>query len=196
MENDLISKVYKINLKELRNKKVCHKKILICFSGIPGSGKSTLAKILEKRYKGIRIDNNWARKHFIKTRNGNSDNYAKDVDDFVRDYLDYFLKNYNFSNKLFILDSSIDRKYNRIKKFANKNRFKMFVITLEISKRIAQERAFERKGSIDYWFVKNINRWVKEFNRFNKKHKSDFVINNEKKSSLNPLFDKLDLLIN
>lgn len=195
MRNELIQKIYKINLNELKNKKISRKKIIICISGIPGSGKSTIARILEKRYKGVRIDNNWARKHFIKTRDGDSDTYANDVDNFVKDYLDYFLKNYNFPNKLFILDSSIDRKYEWIKKFAEENKFKMFLIKLITSKKTAQRRAFERKGEVDNWFVKNIGRWIREYNQFNKKHKAAVVINTEGKSNLKKVFKKIDELL-
>lgn len=194
MNNKLVRKVYKINLNKLKNKKILSKKIIICLSGIPGSGKSTIAKILEEKYTGIRINNDWARKYFIRWKGGDSSESPDEVDSFVRDYLDYFLETYDFPNKFFILDNSIDRKYDRIKKFADKEGFRMFVIKLKVSRRIVQKRAFERKGGIDTWFVKNIDRWVKEYKQFNKKHKSDVIINTENELNLKLLFRTLDQL--
>ena len=41
---------------------VPNKKLLICFVGIPGSGKTYLAKIIEKKFKGIRINSDNLRK--------------------------------------------------------------------------------------------------------------------------------------
>lgn len=194
MNNKLIRNLYKLNLKKLKNKGILHEKIIICFSGIPSSGKSSIAKILEEKYKGIRIDNNPVRKYFINLRGQDSFKYADEVDAFVKEYLDYFLEKYNFPNKFFILDSSIDRKYNRIKEFADKNGFRMFVIRIDLPKRIAQKRAFERKGGVDPWFLKNIGRWMKEYKQFNTNHKPDVIINTERKPNLNSLFKKIDSL--
>ncbi len=55
-ETQSIGRIYKEHLKHLKNKNISNnKKAVICFSGIPGAGKTYIAKILEKRYKGVRI---------------------------------------------------------------------------------------------------------------------------------------------
>ncbi len=195
MNTELIKQIYKIHLGKLNQKYIFRKRVIICFSGIVCSGKSTLANLIEERYHGIRIENNWIRKKFIATKKGDSDTFANEVDDFVKNYLDYFFKNYNFPNRLFIFDSSIDRKYNFIKDFVDKNNYKLFIIRLNVPKETAEKRAFERKGGVDNWFVKNINRWVDDFEKFNNKHKADLILNNEEELDLNAVFQKLDKII-
>ena len=57
MEKNIFREIYKKHSRFLKNRKVRrNKKLIICFSGIPGSGKTVLAKILEKRYRGVRIN--------------------------------------------------------------------------------------------------------------------------------------------
>jgi len=42
--------------KNLKNKNIKNKKLAICFSGVPGSGKTSIAKIIEDKYKAVRIN--------------------------------------------------------------------------------------------------------------------------------------------
>lgn len=96
--------------KKLKNLSVPHKKLMICFSGFSGSGKTHIAKILEQRYKGIRI-----RSDNIRTiiSNLNPNITDTDKDKIVYEYLERLFENREFKNKLLILDRGIDRKYKR-----------------------------------------------------------------------------------
>jgi len=104
-------------------------------------------------------------------------------------------KNWNFKNKLLILDKGIDRKYKKTFSIFKKNKYKVVIIRLNISKKTAHKRVFERNKGKDEHFNNEINRWIKEWREFGKKIKSDIIINNEKDLNLKPLFKKVDKLI-
>jgi len=191
-KKDLINKTYKKHLKILKNLSLPQKKLIICFSGIPGSGKSYISKILEKRYKGIRIRNDKDIRGIMKSLDKNAD-LDKDVDN----YLMWFLSSYSFPNKLIILDSGIDRRYKKLFSFAEENNYKLFTIRLKASRKILEKRIFEKNNCRDPHFDNEIKRWTKEWKAFGKKIKADIIIDNEKNNKLNlkPLFKKLDKLI-
>jgi 2-phosphoglycerate kinase len=59
MENereDIFKEIYGRHCIDLNNLNVRNKRVAVCFSGIPGSGKTTIARVLEKRYKGVRLN--------------------------------------------------------------------------------------------------------------------------------------------
>ena len=185
----LIEEIYKKHIKQLKNLNIPHKKLVICFSGIPGSGKTYIAKILEKKYKGIRIRND-----SIRSIITSFDKKIKDIDTSTYEYLDWFLKNYKFRNKLIILDSGIDRKYNEKFPLFRKKGYKIFVIRLKVSEKVYKKRIIKKLGKLDQNYISRINDWKRQYKEFGKKVKSNIVIENEKDDELNlePLFRKLD----
>jgi adenylate kinase family enzyme len=184
-----IEKIYEKHIKELKNLRAGEKKLIICFSGIPGSGKTFVAKILEKKYKGVRISSDNIRKiidwlKIVKNK--------EDKEKILRQYLINFLKNYKFSNKLIILDSSIDRKYKEIFKVAREKRIKIFIVKITASKKGIILRLKKNKGRLK-GFLGNFDRWEKDYNNFNKRVKADFVLDiSTLKSDLEQLFVKLN----
>ncbi len=197
MQNNLLfNKIYKIHFKKLKNLNVLHKKLIICFSGIAGSGKTYIAKILEEKYKGVRIRTDDIREIVGRLMKKFKLN-AEDKDPIVYGYVGWLLKNNKFKNKLIILDKGIDREYKEIFKFSKEKGYKLFIIRLVASRKVLDKRVFGRSGGIDEHYYNEINRWTNEWKKFGKKIKSDIIIKNDKDNKLNltPLFKKLDKLI-
>ena len=186
---NLTRKIYKIHKRQLKNTSISHKKLLICFSGIPGSGKTHISKILEKKYLGVRI-----RSDDIRSIVKKLDIKIKDIDGITYAYLEWLFNNYSFKNNLIILDKGIDRRWRETFPIFKKKKYKIFVIRLRVSRRISEKRV-AKHGKIDGNYINNVERWVKEWNLFGGKVKSNIIIKNGQNLSLKPLFSKLDKLI-
>src|SRR5437868_6813229 len=98
------SRIFAIDVQQLKHRQIPNKTFFICFSGTPGMGKTYIAKILEDTYKAVRINTDEIRKIIKSLDNEFTENS-------VETYLYYFLKNYSSPNRFFILDASIDRRY-------------------------------------------------------------------------------------
>jgi dephospho-CoA kinase len=192
-EELLIKTIHEKYTKKLKNLLVPHKKLMICFSGFSGSGKTYIAKILEERYNCVRIRTDDLREIIIKLSPKIS---ATDKDRIIYKYLEELFENWKFKNKLLILDRGIDRKHKKTFSIFKKQGYKIFIIRLNVSKKTAFKRAFERNKGPDQHFINEINRWIKEWKDFGKNVKSDIIIKNEGKLDLKPLFKKLDKLVN
>lgn len=185
MRENIIPIINKEYFKKLKNLSINHKKLVVCFSGFSGSGKTHIAKILEKKYKGVRIRNDDIRKIIIKKK-------IREIDKITYSYLEWLLKNWKFKNKLIILDSGIDRRYLKILALLKKKKYPVFIIRINTSKRIACQRAFERANGEDKHFKNNIDRWIKEWEDFGKEVKADIILSNKENLDLNPLFKILN----
>ena len=191
--------IYNEHLKVLKNLNIPHKKLIIFFAGVPGAGKTYISKVLEKRYNGIRVNNDELRRliRILYKRKFNS--YLKNVDKILYDYLDWFISNYKFSNRLIIADRGIDRKYEELLLLVKKLKYPFFIISIKLTSRRLLEKRVKKKlrGKLDRNFIENIDRWIRENREFNKNFKSDIIIKNEKNDEfdLSSLFRKLDKLI-
>jgi predicted kinase len=182
-------KIHKVHLKQLRNLNEKYDKLLICFSGVPGSGKTHIAKILEKRYKGVRLSSDDIRK--IIDELGLIEDY---IEHLLHKYFYWLLSIYPYSNKLIILDKSIDRDYKKIFSLAKKEQYKIFVIRIKASSKIIRARLAKQKRTGD-GFNKKMRKWIDDYNEFGGKYKPDVVIDNNKKLNLKALYSKLDKII-
>ena len=188
-KKELIEKTYLEHVKQLNNLGVVNDKLLICFSGIPGSGKTTIAKILEERYKAVRIRGDDIRK-ILKSIDSEAD-----LDEDLNKYIAWFFENYSFKNKLIVLDSGIDRRYEQIIGFAENEGFEVFIIRLEVSREILEKRIFDKKNCRDPHFDSEIDRWEEEWRKFGEIVESHVILKNEGELSLDEVFGKLDNLI-
>jgi predicted kinase len=188
IDKNLFNKIYEIHVKQLKNTSVPHNKLVICFSGIAGSGKTSIAKILEEKYKGIRIRNDDIRE--IINRFG-----FNDVDEITHAYVSWLFEHYPFANKLIILDSGIDRRYEEIFALCQKEGYQTFIIRLKVPERIYKKRIIEKLGKLDDNYLTRINDWKKQFEEFGKNVKSDITLNNGGKLNLASVYFKLDVLI-
>jgi predicted kinase len=190
VDEKLFDEIYKINVKQLKNISIPHNKIVICFSGIAGSGKTYVAKILEEKYKGVRISSDNVREIILNLE-------FENLDEITYSYLDWFFENYKFDNKLIILDKGIDRRWKETFFLFDKLGYKIFTIRLEVPEKIYEKRIIEKLGKLDDNYIARINDWKKQFKEFGEKVKSDIIIENEKDNELNleELYSKLDFLI-
>ena len=197
-EAAIFRKIYIENKREYRYANTPHKKLIICFSGIPCSGKTFIAKIIEGKYKAIRVNTDDIRR--IIRNLGKK--YPQLLDEKYKEeildkYLINLLKNYSFKNKLIILDKSVDRDYNKILEIAKEHNFKLFIIRIKATLKIINQRVRSKGNWPDMNFVNNIGRWKKEYNDFNEKIKADIIVNNNqnKKPDLSLLFLKINKII-
>ena len=192
---EIYHKILNIHKKQLKNLEVNHKKLLICFSAIPCSGKTYVSKILEDKYMAVRINNDDIRLIIRSFIQGTSKEMIDERQEILQEYLMWFLENYPFSNKLIILDSCIDRKYDKIKQVADKHGFNIFIIALNVLKDTAYKRALTRNNDKqDDNFNQNIDRWIIENKEFNIKIKSNISLEGEN-LTIKSLFSKLDKIV-
>lgn len=171
MNIKIIKKIYKEHLKILKNLDVDNKnRLLICFSGVPMLGKTTIAKRIEKDLRAVRINNDSIRDII----NSKLENVAQDdIQKILEDYLIWLLEKFEkFSNNLIVLDSSIDRKYKKVFYFADKFKFKTFIIKIKISKDEFKKRINNNKKE----YLDNMNKWYYDYSKFNKINKSSYFI--------------------
>jgi len=196
MEKNIFRKIYEKHSRFLKHRKVrSNKRLIICFSGISGSGKTSLAKILEKRYKGVRVNSHRVGKiireliilGFIKKKSD-----AKKLQD---DYQLWLIGNSQFRNCLIILDRGIDRKYEEVFRIAGKRGYKVFIIRLNVSEKTLRKRILIKNKENAENYFKSFDRWKREFREFGKKIKSDIILENEEKPDLKLLFRRLDKLV-
>jgi len=185
------NKIYEKHVKQLKNLDVPHKKLVICFSGIAGSGKTYIAKILEDKYKGVRISNDEIREIIFEFGK------VKDVDPPTYGYLNWLIKNYKFKNNLIILDSGIDRRYRERFSLFKEDGYQIFVIRLKVPESVYENRIIKKLGRLDQNYINRIDGWKKQYEEFGKNVKSNIIIENEKDNELNleELYSKLDSLI-
>lgn len=192
-KEQILKHIYAIHSKNLKNlEELNNFKIILFFSGIPGSGKTTLAKEIEERYNGIRLNNDDIRDIIVDALHLNIE--SEEVHKLTKEYSLYLTnKLSNVKNGLIILDSSIDRSFEQIKKWADKNSYKLFVIKLDISKEEIINRINLRQGKDAHIYLDNLDRWWNDYVEFNKLYRADFIYHSEK--DLNNLFEVLEPLV-
>jgi len=179
-------KILKKHSSKLKNLNVVNGKLIICFAGTPCSGKTYLAKIIEKKYKAVRITSDKLRK--IIDKSITKIKYEREA--ILKEYILDLLKNFPFSNKLVILDLGIERKYNDISKISKSKKWKMFVIKMVVPKKLIIKRIRIKDEKRFKEHPEDIKRWFREYKAFNKKIKSDFVFKSD--LDLKNLFLKLE----
>ncbi len=192
----ILEEIYQKHLSQLKYLDVHHKKLVICFSGIPSSGKTTLAKKIEEKYRGVRITNDEVReiirevmeKHKIERNEERNQ-------EILHDYLAYFLRSYEEKNKLIILDSGIERSYKEKFSLLQERGYALFVILLEIPLRIIHERLKEREERKPEKNFERLKKWMIDFDSAKKEMKADFTIWENLKKEEERLFQELDKII-
>jgi len=184
-----ISKNYFSKLKH-KNKNNLNLNLVILFSGVPGSGKTYTAKIIEKKYKAVRINKDEIGKILLKLRITDKTKNKETISD---KYIYKLLKKWPFKNKLIIIDKSIDRVYPNLFKLLKQNKFETFIIRINTSKSLAIKRIKSRKpNNLEEWLTK-INVWFNDFNKSGKHLKPSITLINKPHQNLNltKLFKKI-----
>jgi hypothetical protein len=102
----------------LKYKNICNPNLAILFSSVPCSGKTHLSKIIEDKYKAIRINKDEIGEIILKLNLTKKTNQKEDLAD---QYIYYLIENLLFKNKLIVLDKSIDRTYKKTFQLLQKN---------------------------------------------------------------------------
>ncbi len=192
----ILKEIYQKHLSQLKHLDVPHKKLVICFSGIPSSGKTTLARKIEKRYRGVKITNDEVRKIIREVMEKrkikrNEERNQKNL----HDYLAYFLRSYDEKNKLIILDSGIDRIWKEEKKWFEEFGYSFFIIRMDISLKEIHRRLQEREMKMPERNFERLEQWKKEYAKAKREIKADFIVKDDLPEEVQKIFEKLDEMI-
>lgn len=161
--------------------------LIIAFGGVPGSGKTTIAKNLEEKYNGIRIGRDEIFNAVEELKLNKEEFENKNYQDFI-----YFLIEKSILyNTLIMLDKSIERNYERLFDFCNKNKINKFVVNLDIGKEKALQRIFERENVDKDLYKKLIEKWIEDYEKFKQQVQPDISLNGEN-PDMDKLFNELD----
>lgn len=181
LESEILKEIAEKHREKLRYIDINHRKLLICFSGVPGSGKSNIAKLIEEKYSGVRVSTDELRR--IIKKMGEKDSRLWDEvykEEVLEKYLYGLLEDWPFENGLVVLDKGIERDYKKVFSHSGKSGFKIFLIRVYASREILTGRMKERHdGTLTDNFVNNVDRWIEEFKEFGENFESDLVINND-----------------
>ena len=171
----LFSRIYRIHRKKLKYINKAGRKLLITFAGVPGSGKTVIAKELEKKLEAVRINSIDVEKIYISLGN------ERDIPT-KRAYIDWLMDKIvkEFKNKTIILDAGIERRYEGIFKWVEENGYDVFVIGVNCSRKTLERRIIMREGEENAKnYFAEMNRWIREYNKYKKLGISDIEINTE-----------------
>ena len=167
-------------------------KLILTFSGIPGSGKTTLATILQKRYHAIRLNNDQIR-DIIRNLMHTED--LVEIQSVMLQYFDYLREQVLAANNgVYILDSSIDRRYNEVSDFFIPRGYKIFIIKFSLPDDVIVERLKQRETDPSSYLAR-LEEWKQDNQRFEEIRKADFVINKGTQDEVDSLTKVLDSLI-
>jgi len=190
----ILKKILTKHIKSIRNLNIKNPKLIIAFSGIPGSGKTYISERIENHYKAIRINTDKIR-NIIKILFNNT--YSKEQINIITDkYMIFLFNKLNKNiNKTIILDCSIDRRYAQIKKFVLFNKYNIFIICMEITKRLAIKRIKIRNYPNSKPYLEKLNKWIEDQKRFLHRNKVDIIINFSQPIYWNKIFSKIDIIL-
>lgn len=122
----------------LQNLDVPHPKVVVLFSGPPGSGKSTVARAVEEKFQAVRLEND-----AIREIAGDlfPELTPQQKTDLCHAYIGRLWPELvaTAQNGLFVIDSSIDRQYERIFSAAEEGGFKKVLFAMQIPVDIHRE---------------------------------------------------------
>jgi predicted kinase len=195
MNDALYETVYQAHMDYLKHLDVAHKKLFLCFSAVPGTGKTTIAKVIEQRYKAVRIRTDTVRDIISTLSSYHSTLSAIEIEAIVHDYLFRFLQEYKGLNNFLILDASVDRRYKKLFPLLTQLAFPFFVTRIIASREHIEKRIKLRDHASASYFLENLDVWFKDFENFAHAYDVDIILNNDKDLDLRNLFEKLDLLV-
>lgn len=164
---------------------------IIGFSATPGMGKTRLAKHLENRLQAIRINSdeirNLLRHHHVNPDKCDPATGLREIDC----YLHYCLARLEalYPNKLYILDMSLDRTFDKVNEMAMQNHMKIFVIRLVVNRPIVESRLHKREVTEDASYLMSLGSWFKDYEAFGRRFVSDYVFDNNEEGAAENISD-------
>jgi adenylate kinase family enzyme len=191
-KQEIYEKTLQIHLKQLKNLDVKNSKIIVSFSGVPCSGKSTLANDLEKHFKAVKINTDDIR-DIIKQ--------VVPVDEYTRDELQELLIEYNVNffeylrkipNGFLIIDASVDRNYELVKKTAEDGGYILYIIRILIEKDELIESFKKRNMEKDKEIIGDIDIYYDDFKKACEKFEPDYLIKDRKKADMREIIKSIE----
>lgn len=186
-QSTLCESIFKHHVRVLKNTRVEHKPLVICFSGVPGMGKTHIAKILEEKFHGVRISNDEIRTIINTFTNALTSQWL------MQAYLMYFMLSYSAPNKLIILDSSIDRRYTVLLPYLKLKGIPYVIIRLETPYEQVVERLTQREHAGEGVYLKFLDSWYADYDTFGQCYPATIVVKNDQNTPL--MLDKLFALV-
>lgn len=186
-QSTLCESVFKQHVRLLKNTRIQHAPLVVCFSGVPGMGIPEIAKIIEDKFEAVRISNDQIR---TVIKNFTSPLGAQWL---MQGYLMYFLLSYSAPNKFLILDSSIDRRYAVLLPYLKMKGIPCITVRLEMPYEQVVERLTEKEQAGDGLYLKFLDSWYADYDTFGQCCPATIVVKNNKNAPL--MLDKLFALI-
>jgi predicted kinase len=138
VDNELLKQVDEHIRPTLTYKDIPNPRLIVTFSAPTSAGKSTIAKQLEQRLRGVRLENDTVRALAAKWY---PDSTPDERTALAHKYSEYFATHLarEIPNGLWIIDSSLDRHYNKVFEFAEQFGFAIFIIALDISEELQKK---------------------------------------------------------
>lgn len=188
LNNEILEKLYNEHISDLQYTQIAQDPFVITFSGMPGMGKSFLSQKLAERYHAVRIRTDDIRDRFKQLPDIDPKNWERAL----KEYLMYMLQRYNFPNRCFILDASIDRSYIQLFPYLEKHNIPFLVIRLDVPREVIIDRIIQREGSLAQNYLTHLDRWFESYEEFGKKYKNYFLFKNVPDASLDVLTHEID----
>lgn len=186
-ETELFQKIEAQQYNLFKNLEVKNNPLIIFFSATPGMGKTHLAKILEEKYKAIRISTDDIR-NIMRSMNIT----AKDKEQIIDKYFFNLLENYKGINKLIILDASIDRRYKKVFPYLDSKNIPYIVIRFDVPMDVVKQRIQEREKENSKFYLSNLDKWYADYIDFAKHYSKFYLFSNFPSPDLNNLFDYIN----
>lgn len=168
----------------LRNTDLDQEPFMVLFTGVPFSGKSTVAKVLQHRYSMVRLENDRVRKL--------SRELEVEVED-PREFVLDVLKDSSWTNQRFVLDSSIDRSYERVLGLCKDRGIPYFIIKMPVPEDM-DKRAYEKGGfRLENWKDADLEKFVKDYREATENFEPDFCFG--KDGGMKKLLTELDSIL-
>jgi broad-specificity NMP kinase len=159
-----------------------NKPLIITYLGTPGSGKSQISTLLQEKLNCLVIRSDRTQLDLEDIRN---EKYYKGYIDEKRQYIYWAVEQIHnkAKNQTIILDKSIDRTYEDTLSLAHKLGYRLVVvIALDCSEEELIKRYHDRHGHHANDYIKNLERWIKDYENAKKNYKYDLIFNTEEKS--------------
>ncbi len=170
-----MSEIYKELEPELgKNMSFPNPKLVVCFSGVSGVGKTTLAKRLEKDLNAVRLNNDDIR---LIIERGRVD---RDTRELIKEqFIEYFREIFfSWPNGAIVIDSGIDRRYQRLKEDFQKRGYPLLVISLFAPREVLEQRILQREGhrAEKEGSLLLLEKWIKDKENFVREYGNEIDI--------------------
>ncbi|MFH1648798.1 MAG: AAA family ATPase [Patescibacteria group bacterium] len=188
LTEELFKKMYEEHKRQLKYLEYPNKKLIVTFSGTFGSGKSTLAKLIEERFKAIRINNDDIRSIINSVANPQTNGERQEI------LIEYNKRLFGYGsqedNGLIILDASVDREYKLVQKLAEKYGYKIFVVRMDLAKETLINRIKKRNISVES-FLKRFEENYNDFQTIKDKITPNYIITEQNNDDAQALFEAI-----